>query len=306
MVIQELEAADLLETIEQSVRQRRFGSVTRLALDDAMPTRMRDILVENLQMDHRDIYTLNGPLGLSDIISLHNIDRPDLKFPPLKPAIPPRLRIVDDDSSFFSAIRHEDILIHHPYNSFKPVVDFLRQAANDPNVLAIKQTLYRVGRNSPVVAALLEARENGKEVAVLVELKARFDEESNIGWARALEKEGVHVIYGLLGLKTHSKVAMVIRKEGEGITRYLHMATGNYNAVTALSYEDIGMFTCDQQMGADATDLFNYLTGYSSKKEYLKWLVAPINLRKRMTELINREIDIQKNGGQGHLIFKIN
>ena len=306
MVIQELEAADLLETIEQSVRQRRFGSVTRLALDDAMPTRMRDILVENLQMDHRDIYTLNGPLGLSDIISLHNIDRPDLKFPPLKPAIPPRLRIVDDDSSFFSAIRHEDILIHHPYNSFKPVVDFLRQAANDPNVLAIKQTLYRVGRNSPVVAALLEARENGKEVAVLVELKARFDEESNIGWARALEKEGVHVIYGLLGLKTHSKVALAVRKEGEHIRRYLHLATGNYNAITAQVYEDIGMFTSDEEIGADSTDLFNYLTGYSAKKQYRKLLVAPVNLRERMESLIEREIEHQHKKGEGHLIFKMN
>jgi polyphosphate kinase len=306
MVIQELEAADLLETIEQSVRQRRFGSVTRLALDDAMPPRIRDILVENLQMDHRDIYTLNGPLGLSDVISLHFIDRPDLKFPPLKPAIPVRLRSIDDESNFFSAIRHEDILIHHPYDSFKPVVDFLHQAANDPDVLAIKQTLYRVGRNSPVVAALLEARENGKEVAVLVELKARFDEESNINWARALEKEGVHVIYGLLGLKTHSKVALVVRKEGEHIRRYIHLATGNYNAITAQVYEDIGMFTCDEDIGADSTDLFNYLTGYSAKKHYRKLLVAPVNLRERMEKLIDREIEHQTKKGEGHLIFKMN
>ena len=306
MVIQELEASDLLETIEQTVRQRRFGSVTRLALDDAMPTRIRDILVENLQMDHRDIYTLNGPLGLSDVISLHNIDRPDLKFAPLKPVIPLRLRTVDSDSNFFSAMRHEDILIHHPYDSFMPVIDFLRLAANDPDVLAIKQTLYRVGRNSPVVAALLEARENGKEVAVLVELKARFDEESNIGWARALEKEGVHVIYGLLGLKTHSKVALVVRKEGEHICRYIHLATGNYNAITAQIYEDIGMFTCDEEIGADSTDLFNYLTGYSAKRQYRKLLVAPVNLRERMEKLIEREIEHQRSKGEGHLIFKMN
>jgi polyphosphate kinase len=306
MVIQELEASDLLETIEQSVRQRRFGSVTRLALDDAMPTRIRDILVENLQMDHRDIYTLNGPLGLSDVISLHNIDRPDLKFAPLKPVIPLRLRTVDSDSNFFSAMRHEDILIHHPYDSFMPVIDFLRLAANDPDVLAIKQTLYRVGRNSPVVAALLEARENGKEVAVLVELKARFDEESNIGWARTLEKEGVHVIYGLLGLKTHSKVALVVRKEGEHICRYIHLATGNYNAITAQIYEDIGMFTCDEEIGADSTDLFNYLTGYSAKRQYRKLLVAPVNLRERMEKLIEREIEHQRSKGEGHLIFKMN
>jgi polyphosphate kinase len=185
-------------------------------------------------------------------------------------------------------------------------VDFLNSAANDENVLAIKQTLYRVGRNSPVVKALMEARETGKQVAVLVELKARFDEESNIGWARALEREGVHVIYGLLGLKTHSKVALVVRKEGENIRRYVHLATGNYNAITAQSYEDIGMFTCDEDIGADATDLFNYLTGYSSKGEYRKLLVAPINLRERMTALIDREIEHQRNGEQGHLIFKMN
>lgn len=186
------------------------------------------------------------------------------------------------------------------------MIQFLKTAATDPDVLAIKMTLYRVGNKPPVVDALLEAAENGKQVAVLVELKARFDEESNIGWARTLEKEGVHVVYGLLGLKTHSKIAMVIRKEGDGITRYLHMATGNYNAITAQVYEDIGMFTCDPDMGADATDLFNYLTGYSSKNEYLKLLVAPINLRSRMETLIRREIDIQKGGGEGHLIFKIN
>jgi polyphosphate kinase len=186
------------------------------------------------------------------------------------------------------------------------VVDFLRLAANDPDVLAIKQTLYRVGRNSPVVQALLEARENDKEVAVLVELKARFDEESNIGWARTLEKEGVHVIYGLLGLKTHSKIALVVRKEGEHIRRYIHLATGNYNAITAQLYEDIGMFTCDEDIGADATDLFHYLTGYSAKKDYRKLLIAPVNLRKRMEELIQREIAHSQAGGCGHLIFKMN
>ena len=306
MVIQELEAADLLETIEQSVRQRRFGSVTRLSLDDEMPGRIRDILVENLEMDHRDIYTFCGPLNLSDLLSLHSIDRPDLKDTPLKPAIPYPLRMVEDDSNIFAAIRQEDILIHHPYDSFKPIVDFLRLAANDPDVLAIKQTLYRVGSNSPVVAALLEARENGKEVAVLVELKARFDEESNIVWARRLEKEGVHVIYGLLGLKTHSKVALVVRKEGENIRRYIHLATGNYNAVTAQVYEDIGMFTCDEEIGADCSDLFNYLTGYSAKKQYRKLLVAPVNLRERMENLIDREIEHQQRDGNGHLILKMN
>jgi polyphosphate kinase len=305
MVIQELEASDLLETIEQTVRQRRFGSVVMITINESMSTRIRDILMENLEVDRNSIYTIDGPMGYSDLWALYSIDRFDLKDPPFKPAIPRRLKNIDE-GNIFSAIREGDIILHHPYDSFIPVIQFLKTAANDPDVLAIKMTLYRVGSRPPVVDALLEAAENGKQVAVLVELKARFDEESNIGWARKLEKEGVHVVYGLLGLKTHSKVAMVIRKEGDGIRRYLHMATGNYNAITAQSYEDIGMFTCDEDMGTDATDLFNYLTGYSSKKEYRKLLVAPINLRKRMEELIGREIEVQKNGGQGHLIFKVN
>ncbi len=306
MVIQELEAADLLESIEQSVRQRRFGSVTRLSVSESMPARIRDILVENMEMDSRDVYAVNGPLGLSDLISMHSIDAPDLKDAPFKPTIPLLLRNDARDSSLFTAIREQDLMVHHPYDSFMPVVDFLRQAARDPDVLAIKQTLYRVGRNSPVVEALLDARESGKEVAVLVELKARFDEESNITWARTLEKEGVHVIYGLLGLKTHSKIALVVRREGDRIRRYIHLATGNYNAVTAQIYEDIGMFTADEDIGADATDLFNYLTGYSAKKKYRKLLVAPVNLRSRMEELIDREIQHQRSGRCGQLIFKMN
>ena len=304
MAIQEMEAADLLETIEQSVRQRRFGSVVRISINDSMSIRIREILMENLAIDRNEIYALDGPMGYSDLWSLYSIDRHDLKDQPFKPFTPMILR--DEDENIFSAIRERDILLHHPYDSFEPVINFLKTAANDPDVLAIKQTLYRVGNKPPVVDALLEAAENGKQVAVLVELKARFDEESNIAWARTLERKGVHVVYGLLGLKTHSKVALVIRKEGEGIRRYMHMATGNYNAITAQSYEDIGMFTCDNEMGADATDLFNYLTGYSSKKEYQKLIVAPINLRSRMEELITREIEIQENNGIGHLIFKVN
>jgi polyphosphate kinase len=304
--IQELEAADLLETMELSVRQRRFGSVTRVTVNDSMPTHIRDILTQNLEMDRRDIYTIAEPLGISSLISVHQIDRYDLKDPPFKPAVPPPLKDSSRGNALFNAIRREDILLHHPYDSFTPVIDFLNLAARDPDVLAIKQTLYRVGRNSPVVEALLEARERGKQVAVLVELKARFDEESNIDWARKLESDGVHVIYGLLGLKTHSKVVLVVRKEGEHIRRYIHLATGNYNAVTAQIYEDIGMFTCDEDIGADATDLFNYLTGYSRKKDYRKLLVAPINLRSGMVALIDREIEHQQRSGQGRLIFKMN
>ncbi len=306
MVIQELEAADLLETMEQSVRQRRFGSVVRLTINETMPSRLREILMENLEVDHNDIYPLDGPLGLSDLMSLYSIDRYDLKEPTFKPAVPAIWRNGSAERDIFSIIRRRDILLHHPYDSFLPVIDFLRTAARDPDVLAIKQTLYRVGKQPPVVDALLEAAENGKQVAVLVELKARFDEESNIGWAKTLEKEGVHVIYGLLGLKTHSKIALVIRREGDGIRRYLHMATGNYNAITAQLYEDLGMFTCDEAMGADATELFNYLTGYSDKDCYNKLMVAPMNMRARMNALIEREIELQKRGEKGHLIFKVN
>ena len=306
VIIQELEASDLLESIEQGVRQRRFGSVVRVTVNEEMPTHLRNILIENLQMDRNDMYTLEGPLGLSSLMNLYQVDRFDLKDHSFVPSIPAPLRGESYDGNIFAAIREGDILVHHPYDSFIPVVDFLQLAAKDPNVYAIKQTLYRTGSNSPVIKALLDARESGKQVAVLVELKARFDEESNIGWARTMERAGVHVIYGLLGLKTHSKIALVVRKEGENIRRYVHLATGNYNAVTALSYEDIGLFTCDEQIGADATDLFNYLTGYSTKQDYRKILVAPVNLRERMMALIEREIEHQLNGEKGHLIFKMN
>ena len=306
VMIQELEASDLLESIEQGVRQRRFGSVVRVTVNKAMPSYIRNILIENLQMDPNDMYTLEGPLGLSTLMNLYQVERFDLKDHSFVPSIPLVLRDETYDGNIFAAIRKQDFLVHHPYDSFIPVVDFLRAAARDPNVYAIKQTLYRTGRDSPIIKALLDAREAGKQVTVLVELKARFDEESNIGWARTMERQGVHVIYGLLGLKTHSKIALVVRKEGENIRRYIHLGTGNYNAVTALSYEDIGMFTCDEDIGADATDLFNYLTGYSTKQNYRKLLVAPVNLRERMTALIEREIEHQKNGEKGHLVFKMN
>lgn len=303
VVIQELEAYDLLETMEQSVRQRRFGSVVRVSLNEAMPADLRAILIENLEVDRNDVYAVNGPLGLSNLMPLTSIDRYDLKDPPFVPATPAAL---NDEVSVFSAIRREEVFLHHPYDSFAPVIEFLRAAANDPDVLAIKQTLYRVGRNAPVVEALVEAIENDKQVAVLVELKARFDEASNIGWAKRLEAEGVHVVYGLLGLKTHSKIALVVRKEGDGLRRYVHLATGNYNATTAQTYTDIGLFTADEAIGADATDLFNYLTGYSAKTDYRKLIVAPINLRSRMEALIQREMEQARQGEDAHLIFKVN
>jgi polyphosphate kinase len=306
VLIQELEASDLLESIEQGVRQRRFGSVVRVTVNKAMPAHIRGILVENLQMDPLDMYTLEGPLGLSTLMNLYQVERFDLKDHSFVPSTPSPLHGENYDGNIFAAIRQKDILVHHPYDSFVPVVDFLRAAAKDPDVYAIKQTLYRTGHDSPVIKALLDAREAGKQVTVLVELKARFDEESNIGWARKMERQGVHVIYGLLGLKTHSKIALVVRKEGESIRRYVHLATGNYNAVTAFSYEDIGMFTSDEEIGADATDLFNYLTGYSTKQDYRKLFVAPLNMRERMTALIEREIEHQQKGETGHLVFKMN
>jgi polyphosphate kinase len=308
-VIQELEADDLLETMEESVRERRFGSVIRLSITKELPERILEILVQNLKVDPNDIYTLSNPLGFSSLFALYGIDRYDLKFEPHFPPVVPSLSLDGDSSSssLFSAIRRGDTLLHHPYDSFSPVIEFLRTAAKDPKVLAIKQTLYRVGRNSPVVSALLEARrDHGKQVAALVELKARFDEESNIGWAKMMESEGVHVVYGLLGLKTHSKIALVIRNEGDHIRRYVHLGTGNYNAVTAHLYEDLGMFTMDEDIGADATDLFNYLTGYSAKNEYRKLWVAPVNLRQKFEERIQREIDHAQAGKPARLIFKMN
>jgi polyphosphate kinase len=306
MVIQELEADDLLETIEESVRQRRFGTVVRLTLNRGIPQEMLDILMSNLQISPQDVYAIEGPLALSRLMSLYSVGRHDLKAPSFLPAIAPALDTRFEESELFSSIRREPILLHHPFDSFKPVVDFLRIAAVDPDVLAIKMTLYRIGPNSPIVQALLKAMEHGKQVAVLVELKARFDEESNIHWARALEREGVHVVYGLLGLKTHSKIALVVRKEGSCLRRYVHLSTGNYNPVTAQLYTDLGYFTCDDDIGADATDLFNYLTGYSAKTNYRKLLVAPINLRDRLRSLIQREIEHHRNGRRGHLIFKMN
>ena len=303
MLIQELEAEDLLETIERGVRERRFGSVVRLTIDPNMPDEIRGILIDNMNLEPNEIYTVAPPLGSSDLMQLYSLDRYDLKD---QPFLPTTLDAFEEEDDIFAAIRRQDILLHHPYDSFSPVVEFLETAARDPNVLAIKQTLYRVGRNSPVVEALLQAARNGKQVAVLVELKARFDEESNIEWAKALEREGVHVVYGLLGLKTHSKTALVVRKEGDRLRLYVHLATGNYNPITAQIYTDLGLFTCDEEFGADATDVFNYLTGYSAKKDYRKFLVAPINLRAGIESLIQREIERQQRGEQGHLIFKMN
>jgi len=305
--IQELEAGDLLESMQQSVRRRKFGSVVQAEIYDDMPNNIRELLIENLEIKRNDVYVSPAPLGLSSLWQVYNdVERHDLKFPVYLPVVPRAFGTATLAGDIFEAIKQENILLHQPYDSFNPVIDFLRAAARDPHVLAIKQTVYRVGQNAPVVEALLEASERGKQVAVLVELKARFDEESNIGWAQTLEQAGVHVVYGLMGLKTHCKVSMVVRKEGDGIRRYLHLATGNYNAITSRIYEDIGLFTCDEAIGSDVTDLFNYLTGYSTKQDYRKLLVAPVNLRKGLEKLIRHEIEHGRAGRKAHLIFKLN
>lgn len=300
MEIQEDEADDLLLTIEASLRRRHFGFVVRLEIDESMPQEILDILMSNLQVGSFDVYRVNGPLDLSSLWQLHQLHLPQLKDPVFQPVLPSPLRSED---SVFTILKRQDVLLHHPYDSFLPVVDFVREAADDPNVLAIKQTLYRVGPNPPIVQALMRARENGKQVSVLVELKARFDEESNIGWARALETAGVHVVYGLIGLKTHCKVCLVVRRERDGIHRYVHLSTGNYNTITARMYADIGLMTSDSEIGADASDLFNYLTGFSKQEEYRKFLVAPVNFRRRMLQFIERETG---HGEQGRIIIKVN
>jgi polyphosphate kinase len=305
VAIQELESDDLLESVEEAIRKRRFTSVVRLQVDANMSEKILEILASNLPIDKENVYRISGSIGVRRLMELYTMDRPDLKDKPFLPSIPPCLA-ADADEDVFSAIRREDLLLHHPYESFQPVVEFLQEAAHDPNVLAIKVTLYRVGRNSPIVAALLEAVEQGKQVSVLVELKARFDEESNIEWARTLEDAGVHVVYGLVGLKVHSKVALVVRREGEVIRRYVHLGTGNYNPTTARMYTDFGFLTCNEKIADDVTYFFNSLTGYSRKNEPHQLLVAPVNLRQRLEKMILREIEIQENGGRGHLIFKMN
>jgi len=301
--IEEDEAADLLSTIEESVRMRHFGSAVRLEVDNDMPGRVRDTLVNNLGLAPYQVHTIDGPIGLADLMELMRVDRPDLKDAPFQPVIPPPLAT---EENIFSVLKRRNVLLYHPYDSFTPVVEFLHSAARDPDVLAIKQTLYRVGPDSPIVDALMEARENGKQVAVLVELKARFDEANNIVWARALERAGVHVVYGLLGLKTHAKICLVVRRERGGITRYVHLATGNYNDATARIYTDIGYFTCDPTIGAEASRLFNALTGYTGEDKYDKLLVAPRMMRQQFLDRIEREIERQRAFGDGYLAFKMN
>ncbi len=301
--IQVDEAGDLLATVEQGIRQRRFGSVVALLVQTDTPDSVREVLVDNLEMNAEDVYDVRSPLGMSDLVELLDLDRPDLKDRPILAHTPAELRRAND---IFAAVQRGDILLHHPYDSFSSVVEFIETAARDPQVLAIKQTLYRVGSNAPIVRALLEAVEAGKQVAVMVELKARFDEENNIEWARMLERAGVHVVYGQVDLKTHAKVALVVRREPGGLRRYAHLGTGNYNASTARVYEDYALLTCRPEITEDVSHLFNMLTGFARGVTYQKLLVAPTTLRAGLLQRIEREIERTRAGAPGRLIFKLN
>jgi polyphosphate kinase len=302
-VIEEDEAADLLQAIEDELESRWFGHSVRLVVSDEMPDDLRDWLVGNLRVDENSVFASPHPIGLADLEELTHIDRSDLLYPPITPRVPLEIRSA---RSITQAIRNGDILLYHPYDSFAPVVDFVRAAANDPEVLAIKQTLYRVGSNSPIVETLSEARDEQTQVAVLVELKARFDEEPNITWARQLESKGVHVAYGIVGLKTHAKISLVVRREGSGLRRYVHLGTGNYNPGTARIYTDFSYFTDDPKLVEDGSDLFNYLTGYSEQEEYQELLVAPLTMRKSIVRLIEEQIEKAKDGESASITCKTN
>jgi polyphosphate kinase len=301
--IEEDEAEDLLTAVSDVVGRRHFGSVVRLEIEHNMPERIRDILTLNLELAPYQVYTTRGPLGLSDLAQLASLDLPSLKFPPFSPTVRHGVLPKED---IFKRIAQRDIVLYHPYDSFDTVLEFLGTAAKDPDVIAIKQTLYRVGPASPIVRFLKEARENEKQVAALIELKARFDEENNIVWAQELEEAGVHVVYGILGLKTHAKMALVVRREAGGIRLYVHLSTGNYNPVTSRTYTDIGLLTCDPDIARDVLDLFNGLTGYSAKTEYKQLMVAPASMRAHVIERIEREIACQKAGKPTQIVMKCN
>lgn len=304
LTIEEDEAEDLLKEIEKQLKKRQWGEAIRLEVEENMDKRLLKILKKELDMKEEDIYYINGPLDLTFLMKIYGLDGyAHLKAPKY---IPQPVKEINSEEDIFTQIRRGDILLHHPYQTFDPVVSFIRQASKDPDVLAIKQTLYRVSGNSPIIASLAEAADNGKQVSVLVELKARFDEENNIIWAKKLEKAGCHVIYGLVGLKTHSKITLVVRREEEGIRRYVHLGTGNYNDATAKLYTDLGILTCNELIGEDATAVFNMLSGYSEPLSWNKLSMAPLWLRDRYMFLIQRETQNAREGKPAHIIAKMN
>lgn len=304
LAIDEDEAEDLLVEIQKQLKKRQWGEVIRLEVEDKIDPRLLEVLKTEFEIKDEDIFYISGPVDLTMLMKIYGVEGFDeYKTPKYTPAPVTAFR---NEKDIFQVIREGDVFLHHPYMSFDPVVDFVRQAAKDPDVLAIKQTLYRVSGNSPIIAALAQAAENGKQVSVLVELKARFDEEHNIVWAKMLEKAGCHVIYGLVGLKTHSKITLVVRREETGIRRYVHLATGNYNDSTAKLYTDCGIFTCDERFGEDATAVFNMLSGYSEPKRWNKLIVAPIWMKDRFIKLIGREADHAKKGIPSCIVAKMN
>ena len=303
LVIQEDEADDLLETIDQGLRQRRHGALSLLQVESGVPRRVLDILIENFEIEEENVLRTKDRMGFGDWMQLTRLHRPELKYPPFQPA---PVWAAAEPEMIFDELRHRDRLVHHPFQSFGAVEAFLRAAIADPLVIGIKMTLYRIGANSPLIDLLLEAADAGKQVAVLVELKARFDERNNIQWAQRLEAAGVHVVYGLVNLKTHCKVCLIIRKEADGIRRYAHLGTGNYNPTTARLYTDLGLFTSRDAIVEDASDLFNYLTGYSHQHQYRALLVAPVGLRTGLTQLIEREIAHALSGKAASIVIKVN
>ncbi len=309
LALEEDEADDLMLAIEEELRRRRFGEAVRLEVDAAMPRQLRRILLEGIGLEEEDCYEIRGPVDQTALWQLVALDRPDLKNPPWTPVVPARLIPPDDDepADVLAAIRAGDLLVHHPYESFSASVQrFISQAVDDPDVLSIKMTLYRTSGDSPIVQDLIRAADRGKQVVVLVEIKARFDEEANIVWARKLEQVGAHVVYGLVGLKTHSKTALVVRREGSVLRRYVHIGTGNYNPGTARLYTDLGLLSCRPELGADVTDLFNVLTGLSRQRTFRRLLVAPMGLRARFLELVEREIGHARAGRPAHITLKLN
>jgi len=309
LAIEEDEADDLLMAIEEELRKRRFGAAVRLEVERSMPAATRELLLRGLGVQPTDVYEVAGMLDLTALEAIADLDVPSLQREPWQPVVPLRLLPPDEDEAadVFATIRDGDLLVHHPYESFAASVQrFVEQAADDPDVLTIKMTLYRTSGDSPIVRSLIRAAEQGKQVVVLVEIKARFDEQVNIVWARALERAGAHVVYGLIGLKTHSKTALVVRREGRGLRRYVHVGTGNYNARTARLYVDLGLLSCDDELGADVTDLFNFLTGLSRQRRFRKLLVAPVSLRTGISELIEGEIARQREAGDGRIRLKLN